>query len=211
MGQRLVISIMAGGEEIAAVYYHWSAYTSSTLTEIWQLLDYFKRSAIDFGSLTQEQAQLAVIHAVEDNTSCDTLSVNGRNVLGLERGGVDPDDLDAAKKLFPNEHFVEHPSRNAGLVGITPKTIDDLHRYEEGCAEIDLVKRTFQTGVFWEDSADCPTDDMIAPGDLAAAKQSSGPDLRAVYSWDEITEVSDAVLQAPSIWHIGNMLIGKIE
>lgn len=38
MGQRLVITIHAFDEDIATIYYHWSAYTTSALDEAQKIL-----------------------------------------------------------------------------------------------------------------------------------------------------------------------------
>lgn len=38
MGQRLVITVHAFDEDIATIYYHWSAYTTSALDEAQKIL-----------------------------------------------------------------------------------------------------------------------------------------------------------------------------
>jgi hypothetical protein len=39
MGQRLVITVHAFDEDIAKIYYHWSAYTTSALQEAKDIID----------------------------------------------------------------------------------------------------------------------------------------------------------------------------
>lgn len=39
MGQRLVITVHAFDEDIATIYYHWSAYTTSALQEAKDIID----------------------------------------------------------------------------------------------------------------------------------------------------------------------------
>lgn len=39
MGQRLIITIHAFDEDIAKIYYHWSAYTTSALQEAKDIID----------------------------------------------------------------------------------------------------------------------------------------------------------------------------
>ena len=39
MGQRLVITIHAFDEDIATIYYHWSAYTTSALQEAKDIIE----------------------------------------------------------------------------------------------------------------------------------------------------------------------------
>lgn len=56
MGQRLVISIKQHNEEIAAIYYHWSAYTASSIYEIAQLVDFYMSDSYDFGAIAKSDA-----------------------------------------------------------------------------------------------------------------------------------------------------------
>lgn len=39
MGQRLVVTVIKDSEEIAKLYYHWSAYTVSALCETARIID----------------------------------------------------------------------------------------------------------------------------------------------------------------------------
>ena len=54
MGQRLVITVREKNKEIAAIYYHWSAYTTSALAEAKSLItaifldDYSKYESLPY-------------------------------------------------------------------------------------------------------------------------------------------------------------------
>ena len=39
MGQRLVVTVKSKGEDLAKIYYHWSAYTYSALLETRNIID----------------------------------------------------------------------------------------------------------------------------------------------------------------------------
>ena len=121
MGQRLVITVCKDGKDIAAIYYHWSAYTSSALWETQQLLDYLlddKNSDLD--------PRLACLRYIQ--------SVGG----GID-GGPKNNEFKYIQKLFPNEELkTEGYSRNNGLIALSEYGIKDLHGWSEGDIFIDL-------------------------------------------------------------------------
>ena len=186
MRQRLVVHVVSNHQDIAAIYYHWSAYTEDTLEEIKTLIDDFNEKGFDFSTMSKEEAQLAVIK---------TLEANG--------GGVDEDDLSAAKSLFPMESFNESPDRSFGLVAISSGDMADMNQWVEGRAMIDLSKRTFYTLVWLEP-------DLEDPKDLEIARHTPGPDLDRTYDWDEIDELLEEVEKAPILYSNNGRLFGKI-
>lgn len=192
MGQRLVVHVVSNHQDIAAIYYHWSAYTVDTLDEIKTLIDAFNAKGFDFSTMSKEEAQLAVIK---------TLEANG--------GGVYEDDLPAAKSLFPTESFNESPDRSFGLVAISSGGMANLNQWAEGRAMIDLSKRTFYTLVWLE--PDLQDLEWYYPKDLEIARNTPGPDLSLTYDWDEIDDLLEEVENAPILYSCDGRLFGKIE
>ena len=128
MGQRLVVDLIKNNEVIAAIYYHWSAYFSST---VYVLSDLSK--AILKAKETGEDVLESILYKLEE----DKQNYNGDTVHGGVCGI--PEDMEVARQLFPNHNFrVNALSRNEGLISFSRKGIDDCHKWEEGHAEIDL-------------------------------------------------------------------------
>lgn len=212
MGQRLAISVTDRGEEIAAIYYHWSAYTAASLSEIAQLIAFFRSHKYDFGLMAKEDAQLVVISAAEANESVLFELADGRKIVERNvHGGVDEDDLAYAKTLFPGEAFSEDVNRNAGLVAITPENIARLHSYEEGTAEIDLTNQTFRTDVWDRIYDDEGAEDWLSPEKIEAGRNAIGPDLDCDYDWNDIQSVVEAIKSAPSVYSVDGELRMLVE
>lgn len=126
MGQRLVVEVKGFGETICTVYYHWDAYTMSTL--------YDAKKYIALGlqdCKTREEVILKVIRFCES-----------------EGGGVCYTSMDEVKKMFSNEEFREDVDRNYGLVDISEKGIDQSLGWAEGNLTLDLVNETAYTDVY---------------------------------------------------------------
>lgn len=191
MGQRLVLHVVSKHQDIATIYYHWSAYTKDALEEIKTLIDLFNWSGCDFSAMSKEESQLAVIKTVE-----------------TRGGGLVKADLDAAKVLFPGESFNESPDRNLGLAAISHGAMADMNQLAEGKAMIDLSKRTFYTLVWEEfDSEDLQRYSPKAP---EAVRHTSGPDLCRTYGWDKIDELLEEVENAPFLYFSNGKVIHQI-
>lgn len=212
MGQRLVISIKQHNEEIAAIYYHWSAYTASSIYEIAQLVDFYMSDSYDFGAIAKSDAQLVTIRAAEASKSLLVELVDGNKIVERNaHGGIAEDDLAYAKALFPGEIFLEDVSRNAGLVAITPESIAKLHSYEEGCAEIDLTNRTFRTDVWDCLYNDESAEDWLSPEEIEVGRNAVGPDLDCDYDSDNAKALYEAVKNAPSVYSVDGELRMLVE
>lgn len=191
MGQRLVVHVVSNHQDIAAIYYHWSAYTEDTLEEIKTLIDKFNEYGFDFSTMSKEEAQLAVIKTLE--------------AIG---GGVVRADLPVVKLLFPMESFKDSPSRNAGLAAISDEAMADMNQFAEGRAMIDLFKRTFYTLVW--DEPDMEELERHYPKELEIARHTPGPDLSLTYDWDEIDDLLEEVEKAPILYSNNGRVLGKI-
>ena len=115
MGQRLVITANYENQEIAKIYFHWSAYTVSALIEAYDLIN-----AINISDYTTiEDLQLQLIRYCE---------INGGSV----DGGAYSEEMKYVKFIFPKEEFKGNGNRNQGLIAISDVGRDEMQRYGEG-------------------------------------------------------------------------------
>lgn len=123
MGQRLTITIENDNQEnIATLYYHWSAYTVDTLYTISQMIPTLKQ----IKTMSIDDARLTLIRYAE-------------NTGGGIRGGVDSDEWKYIQAKYPNESFKKDDiSRNDGLVAISEEGQNDLLAWSEGEVYINI-------------------------------------------------------------------------
>lgn len=133
MGQRLVITVQYGSENIARIYYHWSAYTRSALKEARDIIEYLD----DVDPKTVPQIQLALIRLCENNGG------------GID-GGLDSTEGIYIQKRWPHEQFRKaNPDRSYGLIAITETGMDEMLGWAEGELTIDIYERMVYNDVFW--------------------------------------------------------------
>lgn len=117
MGQRLVITVHAFDEDIATIYYHWSAYTTSALQEAKDIID-----NVDwFNSSNKDELILRITKHLE---SCG--------------GGVFVDDRKLFEEKYPDEKFDDDVSRNDGLIAISEETMERMQDWAQGDMTIDF-------------------------------------------------------------------------
>lgn len=117
MGQRLVITVHAFDEDIAKIYYHWSAYTTSALQEAKDIID-----NVDwFNSTSKDELILLITRQLE---KCG--------------GGVNIRDREDFKKKYPNETFKDDIDRNYGLIAITDDGMEELEHWAQDDLTIDF-------------------------------------------------------------------------
>lgn len=115
MGQRLVITANYKNQEIAKIYFHWSAYTVSALQEAYDLI-----SAINITDYTTiEDLQLQLIRYCESNGGCID-------------GGLNSAEMQYVKFIFPKEEFKGNGNRNQGLIAISDIGRDEIQENSEG-------------------------------------------------------------------------------
>lgn len=117
MGQRLVIEIEKDNNLIAAIYYHWSAYTSCSMEKLHNIVKYLKTVNL------KDDFIPGLIHHIEKQGG------------GID-GGEDSDEYKYISEKYPDEKFEAEPSRNEGLVCISEKGIAELQGWSEGTARI---------------------------------------------------------------------------
>ena len=117
MGQRLVITVHAFDEDIAKIYYHWSAYTTSALQEAKDIID-----KVDwFNSTDKDELILRITRYLE---GCD--------------GGVDVDDRTLFEERYPCEKFSDDINRSYGLIAISEDSMAQQENLSEGDLTIDF-------------------------------------------------------------------------
>lgn len=119
MGQRLVVTIQNEGRDIAAIYYHWSAYTHSALYETRKIINCIYNHLDE----TEDQILLKLIRFVEDDGGC---------IRGSEK------EHKYIQSLYPDEKFKDEGSRNNGLIALSEDGIRDLQSWSEGDVYIQL-------------------------------------------------------------------------
>lgn len=123
MGQRLIMTIKEDDKDLMKVYYHWSAYTISSLVEAQQFIDSYYEDELE----EVEDTKLRCIRALE--------KIGAR----LEN----ETELEEFKKLYPNEKTINDSiNRNKGLIAITEQGMKDLQEYSEGDIIINLSAAT---------------------------------------------------------------------
>lgn len=128
MGQRLVITIHAFNEDIAKIYYHWSAYTTSALQEAKDIVD----NVNWFDATNKDELILRITRQLEE---CGD--------------GVNIRDREAFKKKYPNETFKDDINRNYGLIAITDDGMEELEYWSEGDLTIDFDEETVYNEVMF--------------------------------------------------------------
>lgn len=135
MGQRLVVTITHQGKDLAKIYYHWSAYTTSALYETKRILDCIYNHEDE----AEKELQLRLIRFCEEN---------GGGIKG------DTSEFEYIEKMFPGEVFVkENYSRNNGLIALSERGMSDLQSWSEGDVEINIDDEVINFGVYgWYES-----------------------------------------------------------
>ena len=130
MGQRLVVTVESNGKYIAKLYYHWSAYSISALTETRDILNCLldEENPID-------DLRLRLIRFAENNGGCID-------------GGKNSSEFRAIQEMYPNETFKEDGSRNNGLIALTSDGMEEFESWSEGSVVIDLDDGTIFNSVF---------------------------------------------------------------
>lgn len=120
MGQRLVITLKQNDEDVAAIYYHWSAYTYSALQETKKVINCLYNGEHE----TVDRMLLRLIRHLEDN---------GGGIVG------DEEELNYIQSLYPNETFKrDDVGRNDGIIALSQKGIAESQKWSEGDVFIDL-------------------------------------------------------------------------
>lgn len=125
MGQRLNLEIKQNGHTLANAYYHWSAYTYSSLE--------LTNSVVS--NLDKIKHEVDVIRAVR------LLESTGAHLVEEEIAYI--------QNGYGQEKFQIASSRNDGLIAVSPKGMEDTRKSEEGRVVIDLDEEKVYFNVYW--------------------------------------------------------------
>ena len=140
MGQRLNVEILNHGTLIANAYYHWSAYTSSSLDIIEQILKSSKDAFEKKGIRNIFDAAIDMLESTGAKLTHDELlaynSIHEYDFFGNELKTKDRDCKDV--------------NRNDGLISITSYGMFNTRYWEERRVQIDLNTKKINFDVFFE-------------------------------------------------------------
>lgn len=121
MGQRLVITINQYGEDIAKLYYHWSAYSLSALQEARDIINVLYDDENE-----EKDLRLRLIRFCENNGG------------GID-GGENSEEWKRITEMYPNEVFKkDNISRNYGLIALSKEGMENIQTWSEGDIYINL-------------------------------------------------------------------------
>lgn len=143
MGQRLVVTVNQYGEDIAKIYYHWSAYSVSALREAREIINVLYDDENE-----EKDLRLRLIRFCENNGG------------GID-GGETSDEWKRITKMYPNVEFKkDNISRNCGLIALSEEGMNDIQGWSEGDVIINLDEdRVFNYVNFWYNDIDSYNED----------------------------------------------------
>lgn len=138
MGQRLIITVRNNGEELAKIYYHWSAYTVSALWEASKLANCIYNHKDE----TEKELKLRLIRFCYENG-----------------GGISGEDyeFEYIRNMYPDEIFKEDGySRSNGLISLSERGMNEAQGWSEGDIIFDIDDEIITNGVFcgWDNIDD---------------------------------------------------------
>lgn len=126
MGERLVARVMKDQTQIAAIYYHWSAYTSSALEETGKIV----HCLLDKDNPIKD-TRLKLIRFLESNG-----------------GGIAGRDLSSVSAMYPSEVFTDNVHRNNGIIALTEEEQEYLVCWADGIVDIDVGEQMVYNHAF---------------------------------------------------------------
>ena len=153
MGERLVFSVLRGtGEDehrIAALHYHWSAYTLSGLNDAKIMVNGLKKRGYK-PTMTDDETLKMILDILNHDSIVD---YDCNNVHIHECGGLHSGSHDIIESLVddPGERKI---SRSCGLLVIGEDNISDVEEWAEQLEDISLDEEYVTNGMFYEDRWD---------------------------------------------------------
>lgn len=143
MGQRLVIQNQINGESVNVIYYHWSAYTESSIEELKEFanrlsVNYKNRSDSFLDMLTDAGREL--IEKLDNSSLTDNEKIDLFNLMTyFSVSGTGASDEDSLKYLsqYTTDINRQNVSRNEGLLAITEDDQEDTLGWSEGTLIVD--------------------------------------------------------------------------
>ena len=137
MGQRLVVKITDNGRELANAYYHWSAYTGSSLNIANDIINDFIANEDTVTLTKQQQAVRLLFHT--------GARFYPKEIEWMEEENIDKDQFDFA---FDDVEA----DRNSGLLSVSQKGMKESDDWAEGNVEIDITTGEILFDVYYADS-----------------------------------------------------------
>lgn len=143
MGQRLIIQNNINGKPVNAIYYHWSAYTESSIEELKDftnnlMINYKNRSNEFLSMLTDKGKEL--LEKLDNSELTNTEIIELFNLLSyFSVSGVSSTGKESLNYLsqFTTDIDREAVNRNNGLLGITENDQNELLFWSEGTLVVD--------------------------------------------------------------------------
>lgn len=174
MGQRLVVSVRHLGEDIARIYYHWSAFSVSALEEARKVVE----TIYDDDDMSVRALQLRLIRMVEESGG------------GID-GGKNGTELARIVPMFPEEEFKESSaSRNNGLIALSKSGMEHLLYWAEGTVTIDLDEDMIENDVYY----DYDLESYMEENDAGQVRLDDFPDIGVELSYFPVSYL-DHVLE----------------
>lgn len=174
MGQRLVVSVRHLGEDIARIYYHWSAFSVSALEEARKVVE----TIYDDDDMSVRALQLRLIRMVEESGG------------GID-GGKNGTELARIVPMFPEEEFKESgASRNNGLIALSKSGMEHLLYWAEGTVTIDLDEGMIENDVYY----DYDLESYMEENDAGQVRLDDFPDIGVELSYFPVSYL-DHVLE----------------
>ena len=145
MGQRLVIQNQINGESVNVSYYHWSAYTESSIEELKdfanRLLENYKNRSDSFLAMLTDTGR-ELIEKFDNGSLTDSEKIDLFNLMTyFSVSGTGASDKDSLKYLsqFTTNINRQNVSRNEGLLAITEEDQEETLGWSEGTLVVDWV------------------------------------------------------------------------
>ena len=151
MGQRLNLEIVCGRKRLANCYFHWSAYSKSSA----QLASEAIENYYELNDTIQDDTALAV------------------RILEYLGGGISPDEREMVSQMpeYRNWNFQSSRDRNAGLISVTEKGMDETEYWAEGTVVLDFEEESVRFDVFFGNPIDIYRQNCAEYGDADLSSQ----------------------------------------
>jgi len=143
MGQRLGINLIVGGKTICNTYYHWSAYTQSSI-ELTELL----LSSLEETKHLQIDPKIRAYMAFRKTGA--HLSSEEHQYIQDFNGSAHFNVL----KQSTFEYVPEKVNRSDGLIAFSPDGMSDTESWAEGEVDLNMENSTFSFNVFHSEDDD---------------------------------------------------------
>lgn len=145
MGQRLVIQNQINYESVNVIYYHWSAYTESSIAELKEFanrlsVNYKNRSDSFLAMLTDAGRKL--IEKLDNGSLTDNEKIDLFNLMTyFSVSGTGASDKDSLKYLsqYTTDINRQNVSRNEGLLAIAEDDQEETLSWSEGTLIVDWI------------------------------------------------------------------------